>query len=208
MLRPAGQAGGCELKATEFESRHPVLLQQLIIGTAWATYLFDRDDVVWRCIRSYPQRRPLEHLCFVVAALLVGARAALGTRARAFSPGPVSSAVTLPRLLGDGFFAVGLASLLPLSGSILLLSGESIRLLRLVPRDSLNRSQTAPPGWRRAFLSQALQWGLFLSLLVFSWTLVDRQADILIAASVVVAAFLNLPVWSRYPRRQEPSGLS
>jgi hypothetical protein len=110
-----------------------------------------------------------------------------------------------PQQLGDWLFAVGLASLVPLGGCILLISGESIRLLRLVRRYKLamNANRPAPltamqhvvpgPQWGPAFRTQAVKWGLFLTMTVFSITLVDRQADILIAASVLVAVLLNLP---------------
>ena len=216
------------MKATEFESRHPVLIQQLIIGAAWATYLFDRVDVVWRFIRQYPQRRALEHLFFLIATLLIGAGAALCTWGRSLSrpsepPGPASPVATsrwlpYPQQFGDWLFAVGLASLLPFCGCILLISGESIRLLRLVRRDRLamnaNRSAHAPlttmqhvvpgPQCGAAFRAQAVKWGLFLTMVVFSFTLVDRQADILIAASVLVAVLLNLPAWTKQRRQREP----
>lgn len=204
------------MKATEFESRHPVLIQQLIIGAAWATYLLDRSDVVWRFIRQYPQRRALEHFFFLVATLLIGAGASLCTWAGLFSrPSEPTSAVSpvatsqwlrYPQQLGDWLFSLGLASLLPLSGCILLISGESIRLLRLVRRNGLPMDTnppatlTAQPQWGHAFRTQALKWGLFLAMIVFSFTLVDRQADILIAASVLVAVLLNLPAWLKQRR--------
>jgi hypothetical protein len=224
MLKKAGWLEGSHVKATEFESRHPVLIQQLIIGAAWATYVFDRNDVVWRFIRQYPQRRALEHLFFLVATLLIGTGAALCTWSRSLllrsePPVPVSSAATsrwlrYPQQLGDWLFAVGLASLLPLCGCILLISGESIRLLRLVGRDKLTMNADRPahaslsaiqhvmprPEWARAFRAQAVKWGLFLTMIVFSVTLVDRQADILIAASVLVAVLLNLPAWLKQRR--------
>ena len=50
-------------------------------------------------------------------------------------------------------------------------------------------------GWGPGFRAQAVKWGLFLTMIVFSFTLVDRQADILIAASVLVAVLLNLSAW-------------
>jgi hypothetical protein len=219
-----GLAEGLHVQATEFESRHPVLIQQLIIGAAWATYLFDRDDVVWRFVRQYPQRRTLEHLFFLFATLLIGAGAALCTWARLLSPaseppGWVSRAAIFgwlryPQQLGDWLFAVGLASLLPLWGCVFLIAGESIRVIRLVRRYKLatnaNRPAYAPlaamqdviPGaqWGRAFRAQAIKWGIFLTMIVFSVTLADRQADILVAASVIVAALLNLPAWLKQRR--------
>lgn len=58
------------------------------------------------------------------------------------------------------------------------------------------------PQCGRAFRAQTVKWGLFLTMIVFSFTLVDRQADILIAASVLVAVLLNLPAWPYWHRRQ------
>ena len=218
---------GLRVKATEFEVRHPVLVQQLIIVAAWATYLIDREDVVWRFIKHYPERRLLEHSCFLIATLLIGAGAALCTWARSFPQAIMeiadpmhsarSSLLRYPHQLGDWLFAAGLASLLPLSGSVLLISGESIRQLRLVRRYDLAIQQNLPthasepptqrvisgPRWRRAFRVQAVKWGLLVTMIVFTITLVDRQADILAAASVLVAMFLNLPAW--LTRRSAPT---
>jgi len=69
--------------ATKFEYRHPVLLRALIIGAAFLTYLFDRDDIVWRFVKGSPAHRELERALFFVATLFVGAGAGICTWARA-----------------------------------------------------------------------------------------------------------------------------
>lgn len=181
------------MKASRFEARHATLLHSLLIAIMVATYLFERNDVVWRFIKSSPSRTVLEHAFFLIATLLVGLGASLCTSARIqFRPGRFHA--------GELLYAIGLASLAPLSGAILFVAGESLRILRLALRE---REQ--PRGWpspempqrRGAFRREAAKWGLFLTMIVFSITLIDRVANILAAASVLTWAILNLPSYCK-----------
>lgn len=65
------------MQASEFEYRHQTLLSQLLIGVGLLTYLFDPEDVIWRFIEDDPNRRKLEHVCFMWATLFIGAAAFL-----------------------------------------------------------------------------------------------------------------------------------
>lgn len=64
------------------------------------------------------------------------------------------------------------------------------------------------PQWGPSFRAQAIKWGLFLTIIVFSFRLVDRQADILIAASVLVAVLLNVPAWLSSAASESPEKLN
>ncbi len=211
------------MRASEFEVRHPILIRQLIIAAAFGTYLLDRDDVVWRFIKQYPNSKFLEHAFFLLATLLIGAGAAMCTLARASSrPAPARSAhpvnpggpfhpSSYAHQLGEWLFDVGLASLAPLCGCVLLIVGETIRPLRpirgLDPMAQQPRIQAASFAaandrasqlpWVSALRSEAAKWGLFVTMIVFTVTLIDRLAEWLAAASVLVWLLANLPAWTR-----------
>jgi hypothetical protein len=196
---------------TDFERRHPLLLHQSVITAAFLTYLVDPEDVVWRLIKNNSASRVLEHALFAVATLLVGVGALVCTRARALAFEPVGGqqqAFALggnwrERLLvGEFIYAIGLASLAPLMGSLILIAGEGIRSGRLVRGGvvpSTARSGTfepsgaARPRWGRSFRKEAFKWAIFLAMGVFAITLRDRLAEVLIAAAIFVGLVLMAP---------------
>jgi hypothetical protein len=186
------------LRATAIEIRHATLLRQLIFVAAFATYFADPDDVVWRFIRQFPSRRILEHGLFLLATILIGAAALLCTRASAFiqqaSRGDALSAAHRrlrgAQHLGDLLYAIGLASLAPMWESVLLIGGESMRILRLVRYESalskdreplehqsaraINGKPAEPaPHWGPAFRLQVTKWGVVLTMIIFTITLID-----------------------------------
>ena len=182
---------------TDFEVRHPLLMRQAIILAAFATYLADRDDVIWRFIKQSAHRTALEHMLFLVATLLVGAGAAICTSALARSRDD-DAAVSQPKartpyIFGDWLYAVGLASWAPLAGCILLIAGESLRTLRLMLRPDANTRRELPsnPHWGPAVRDQAVKLCIFFTMVVFSVTLVDRVAEILAGLSLLTATLLN-----------------
>jgi len=209
------------MKATDFEYRHQLLLHELIVGAAVLTYLFDRDDIVWRFIKSSgANARFLERSVFAVATLLFGISAWICTRARAYqgverTRQPAALATDRPfrfrdhRLyLGEYLFAVALVSLLPLAGFCILAMGEAIRLFRLYWRDRASdivpvavmpstREQARPakifkPEWAKALRREAIKWGLFLTMIVFTATLKDRVGEALICVTILLWVLLNL----------------
>jgi hypothetical protein len=112
--------------------------------------------------------------------------------------------------LGDLLYAIGLASLAPMWGSVLLIGGESIRILRVTRHESAlsndrksvdHRSARATngtsdepaPHWGPAFRLQVTKWGVVLTMIVFTITLIDRVADYGIVASVLAWLPMNLP---------------
>jgi hypothetical protein len=99
-------------------------------------------------------------------------------------------------------YAIGLASLAPMWGSVLLIGGESMRILRLSRYESALSKARKPlehrsaramhgkpdepaPQWGPAFRLQVTKWGVFLTMIVFTITLADGVADYGIVASVL-----------------------
>jgi hypothetical protein len=225
------------MKATEFETNHRTLIRHLLIAAAFSTYLFDRDDVIWRFIKNSPARTELEHALFFAAAVLIGCGAWLCTRRRASLgiPDPATPSANADRSgfipsrhAGELLYAIGLASLFPLWGSVILIAGEAVRLVRLIGREQTGRasrftrelsisglrsesttlaalSPHTQPHWARAIRHEAAKWGLFLTMMVFSITLVDRVAEVLTGASLLAWVVLNLPsCWHRTPASTTP----
>jgi hypothetical protein len=119
------------------------------------------------------------------------------------------------RYFGDLLYAIGLASLAPLWGFIILVAGETLRVFRLTQREDTRTgnlllqslpttSPLMPPaaqefhsGWGKAFRQKTVKWGLFLTMVVFVITLKDRLAEALAAASFLIGLLLNAPIFSR-----------
>jgi hypothetical protein len=180
------------LEATEFERNQQTPLHLLIVGAAWSTYLIDNDDVVWRFIKNKgPATRPLEHSIFLMATLLTGLGAYICTVAHLDSRSSSSSQYgNFLHYFGEGLYAIGFASLLPLPGCIILIVGEMIRLGRLALRQLcspvVSQRRLVEWNWPAAMRLEVLKWGILISMIVFSITLVDRHADLLIAASFLI----------------------
>ena len=116
------------------------------------------------------------------------------------------------RYAGEISYAIGLGSLAPLAGFLILVGGESVRVFRLIRRidDHTKISQQHPlpaplplappvseqvrPGWKRAFRQEAAKWGILVTMTVFVITLVDRHAEVLAVASFLIGTLLNVPV--------------
>jgi hypothetical protein len=121
--------------------------------------------------------------------------------------------------IGEMSYAIGLGSLVPLPGFIVLVTGEALRILRLIRRGA-DESATSPEAgtlaipqlafsrkeitrhWASAFRQEAVKWGLVLTMIIFIVTLRDRDADVLIVISFVVGSLLNAP-WVHRSRMPE-----
>jgi hypothetical protein len=183
-------------RAHAFELRHPFLIHGLLVAAAWLTYLFDREDVVWQLIGSSQHARILEHACFGCAAAAIGAgillgawRADLDHLSEGWSPRSVRR-----RCVGEILNAIGIATLVPVAGFVLLVVGEAVRSVRYarlkmqVARERAGMPLPALHGasWNRLVLSQAGMWCAFASMTVFSIVLADRVADYLFAGTAFV----------------------
>jgi hypothetical protein len=120
--------------------------------------------------------------------------------------------------LGDLLYAIGLGSLAPFWGFVILVVGETLRVFRLIQRENARAQnfQTRPsptsrplaapvaeelhPKWGRALWQEAVKWGLVLTMIVFVITLKDRLAEVLAAASFLIGLLLNAPLFSHSPR--------
>jgi len=98
--------------------------------------------------------------------------------------GPSPLHARSPSRLARLLLALAVGLLLPLSGVVILLVGQTILVLRLVVRDE--KSISGPPllfrndeiSWGAAFRAAASKWGLAASMIAFAWTLQDRIAEI------------------------------
>lgn len=215
------------MKATDFEYRHQTLVHQFIVAAAFLAYFVDREDIVWRFVKDSSAPRGFERFFFIVATLFIVVGAAICTLARVY-PRPESATGTKSyrhphrsRYFGDLLYAIGLASLVPLWGFIILVAGETFRVFRLIQREDhrarnflqhplTTASSLLPPAAQgfhsrlgKAFRQETVKWGLFLTMVVFVITLKDRLAEVLAAASFLIGLLLNTPIFSRAPSAVE-----
>jgi hypothetical protein len=186
------------MRATNFEYRHQTFVHQLIVGAGFLTYLIDPDDIAWRFVRNTAAPRLWERSLFIVATVLIAIGALLCTRARAFQKA---------RHLGELLYAIGLGSLMPLPGFIILVFGEALRLLRLTrrendPQDKLGKLDS---GWGTAFRKETVKWGIVVTMIVFVITLKDRQAEILAIVSFLLGLLSNIPSLGKFDVGSQPS---
>jgi hypothetical protein len=137
------------MKATDFEYRHQTLLHLFVVGLAFLTYAFQRDDIVWVLVKHHTiYRTLLERIVFGIGAFEVLCSAAFQTWAHTYlfevagveMPSPVRNRI-YPRLedliyVGRLLFALGIGLLAPISGTVILLLGEGSLVARLLVRNS------------------------------------------------------------------------
>lgn len=121
------------MKATDFEYHHQTPVHQLIVGAAFLTYLLQPDDIVWWFVKDRPAPHALERTLFILAALLIGTGAVICTQARI-----LQRENRRRYYLGEFLYAIGLGSLAPIAGFVVLVVGEGARILRLLKRDDLS----------------------------------------------------------------------
>lgn len=208
--------------ATGFEYRHQLLTHQILVAVAFLTYLFDRDDVVWYFVKgSADHSRDWERALFAAGTLLIGIAALLSTWARARASNTSASGdqrvyfFTCLRDLGDWFYSVGLGTLAPRLGFLILAIGEAIRIVRVrlrekrmtedaiaggVSSDELGRqwhnampiaSSGTQGGWLASFRLEIIKWMMCLTMIIFTATLRDSLAEGLAVASFLIWALLN-----------------
>lgn len=193
------------MNATEFEFRHQTLVHQLIVGAAVLTYLIDADDIVWRFVKDSATPHPFERLVFIVATLFIAVGAVVCTRARVHASPSTS---VQPRYIGDLLYAVGLASLVPLSGFVVLVVGEALRIVRLVLRERAHAWNLQHPSlevrrtWAHAIRREIVKWGILVTMIVFVITLQDRQADVLVVLSFLLGMLLNTRLFTQVPQKR------
>jgi hypothetical protein len=185
-------------------NRLSLIVRAALLLVGLSTYLIFPDDVVWLFIKTAPHARVWEHAFFGIAAAILGFALLLKVKAGAHpenqdSRGPSRTVATVANLLQ----AIGIGSLLPLPGFLLLVLGDGALSLLLYGRHS---SAEDPRAERDSQLarrpSQAFRWrnalgphiGLccaFFSMAIFSVVLIDRVADALFAMTALVSIAAN-----------------
>jgi hypothetical protein len=149
------------MKAIDFDYRHQTLVHQFIVAAAFLTYFVDREDVVWRFVKDSSAPRGFERSFFIVATVFIVVGATICTRARV-CPRPESAIgvesyqrLHRSRYFGDVLYALGLASLFPLWGFIILEDPRTRNLLlHMLPTASPfipHAEQEFHSGWGKAF---------------------------------------------------------
>lgn len=118
--------------ANALQIRRPFLIHGLLLCAAWLTYFADPVDVVWRFIRFSPRARLLEHFAFGSAAAAIGLGILLGSwrTDRDYRPEGWKPQSVRLRCAGEILHGIGMATLLPVAGCVLLVGGEILRSLR------------------------------------------------------------------------------
>ena len=201
------------MKATRFEYRHQTLVHLMLVGVSLLAYLRDRVDIVWALVRDHSGSASWERSIFGFGAVMLFASALLETSACAYptipehevphSPGVHRIGSLHQKYLARILLVLALGLLLPLSGTIILLAGETILILRLflyndarVPQlQALGRHTRA--AWGSAFRAAASKWGLTASMILFVWTLQDTLVEIGAVCSVTLWLVLSLSAQNR-----------
>ena len=125
----SNQSSAAPSHTASFAIRHPFLIHGVLVILCWLTYLLDRQDVVWRFIKDSPNARSLEHLAFACAAACIGLGVWLGAWPAGNFTGDAGQTVRSirRRSIGEILHVIGIASLLPLAGSVALICAEAIR---------------------------------------------------------------------------------
>ena len=186
-------------------NRLGLIVRAALLLAGLSTYLISQDDVVWRFIRTAPHARALEHALFGIAAAILGFALFLKVKASAHpenrdSHGPSRITGTIVSILQ----AIGIGSLLPLPGFLLLVLGDVVASLLLYGRHSTaedprsegedSRRARGPLQafrWRDAWATHLGLCCAFLSMAIFSVVLIDRVADVLFAMTAFVSVAAN-----------------
>lgn len=196
------------MTATQFEYRHPVLIHRLLVAAAFSTYFVQRDDMVWQFVKTTGEHAVVfERILFTIATLMVGAAAIACTRfggVQQVSRGhPIPmGAENRPRrpYASELLYAAGLGSLAPVSGFVILVAGETLRVFRwngrnrelssagLLPTTAVKRDRGRWHELRGIFA----KWGIFFTMIVFTITLKDRVAEVLASVVFLIAIVLDV----------------
>ncbi len=176
------------------------ILRVALLIAAVCTYFVDKDDVVWRFIKTSPHARLLEHVCFGAAALMLGIALLLKIQASvSVHEQGIHDPSRIRVAAASVLRAIGIGSLLPLPGFLLLVLGDlGVSLLlygpRAVSERTTARSNFRPADrpspahpWRDALVRHIGLCCAFVSMLVFSIVLIDRVADGLFAATALIS---------------------
>lgn len=180
------------------KERSSLAVHDVILLSAICTYLVEPDDVVWQFIRGASNVRSLEHVCFAIAALILAISLWLRIRVDTQRGDTKSDhgKARHQRIASEFLQAVGIGSLMPLAGFLLLVVGETVlAVFRSGSKSDRPISQATPDpqsGWKELLSRDAGLCFAFLSMVIFSITLSDRLAEYLFAGSALVTILTNL----------------
>ena len=185
-------------------NRLSLIVHAALLLVSVSTYLISRDDVVWRFIKTAPHPRVLEHALFGVAAAMLGFALLLKVKASANPENQHSYGRSRITATGASLLqAIGIGSLLPLPGFLLLVLGDTAATLLLYGRHSIaegpgaerdshrDRSPLQASRWGNALATHMGLCSAFLSMAIFSVVLIDRVADLLFAMTALVSIAAN-----------------
>jgi hypothetical protein len=164
--------------------RFRMILRALFLVAGLCTYLLTPDDIIWSLVKSSPHARMLEHLGFAAAAVALGLSLMLELRAGSLtSDGRIVTTGAWHRPLASLLRAIGLGSLLPLPGFILVVVGD-VAVSLFSPQ---NQAENSGQQYKARLARHIGLFCAFVSMLVFSVLLVDRVADVLFALTAVIS---------------------
>ena len=176
------------------------IMRVALLVAGLSTYFISPDDVVWRFIKAAPNARLLEHVCFGIAAAILGIALLLKMQASADAEKhDIQGVSRTGAVVASLLQAVGIGSLLPLPGFLLLVLGDlGINLLLDGRHPAAQQPKAGPDPRRTRGFSPAFRWrgalakhiGLccaFVSMSLFSIVLIDRVADGLFALTALVS---------------------
>lgn len=195
------------MKVSAFESRHAVTIHQAIVAAAFGMYFLQRDDVVWQFVKNSEAPVQFERSLFALATLLVGVAAFVCTKygrdLQFIGRNPATmGGEQRSRGYGELLYAIGLGSLAPLAGFVILVGGEALHIFRLMaprPVEPLPVVASSHADLQN-FAPEFAKWGMFATMTVFTITLNDRVAEVLATIVFVSAITLNLLPIVRYRR--------
>ena len=114
-----------------------------MVGAALLTYLLDRDDVRWRCVKEQGHASQAGTLYFHHRSSVDRTRGGnlhLGPyrKPRSSWGSELHAFRSHPRCLGELCNAFGLGSLVSGGGFVIFVGGEALRVFRLIRRDAQN----------------------------------------------------------------------
>lgn len=185
-------------------NRLGLIVRAVLLLVGLSAYLISPEDVVWHFIKVAPHAREREHALFGLAAASLGLALLLKVRDSAQPEGQDSHRPSHIRsMVASLLQAIGIGSLLPLPGFLVLVLGDVAASLLLYGRHSTAEVPRVEPDSRPADRRfEAFRWtdalathlGLcfaFLSMIVFSVVLIDRVADVLFAMTALVSIATN-----------------
>lgn len=186
----------------------PSGIRAALLLAAVSTYFIEPTNVVWALIGSAPNARVWEHICFGLAAAALGLSIWLRMTNGGERYESGFSDSRPQRISSDLLQAVGIGSLMPLAGFILLISAELVLAMLRHARAKQVKSRLAQgdtskqhlvytvsqpsAGWRESLAEHIGLCCAFVSMVIFSITLSDRLADYLFAGAALIGVVASL----------------